>query len=203
MNLETPLALVSPVPQLDISHHASDELGPTSVDNAPPALDTATPTRPGIIASFFGSSGTRHQEEGHITERLRRTSPDALPSSTSEEQRLLQFRIDTEAAEQRMANCRMETEMTELDAKKAAAEAALEQSRQWTRALEQESSGNLGTSPCPSPPRERRSPRRSPSPPTEVAALLKLFQMQQQQAADQRREDDRRREDQEQRREDR
>ena len=156
-----------------------------------------------MLARFFGSSGTRQQEEGHITERRRRPSPDAVPSSPSEEQRLLLLRIDTEAEEQRMSICRIETEIAELDAKKAVAEAALAQSRQWTRALEPESAGTLGTSPGPSPPRERRSPRRSPSRPIEVAALLIFFQMQQQQAADQRREDDRRREDQDQRREER
>jgi hypothetical protein len=87
-----------------------------------------------------------------------------------------------------MVISRMETEIAELAARKAAAETALAQSHQRASL---------------SPPRERFSPRRSPSPPTEVAALLQLFQMQQQQAADQRREDDRRREDQEQRREDR
>ena len=83
--------------------------------------------------------------------------------------------------------------MAELDARKAAAEAALAESHQRTRAWERESAGNLGTSPSPSPPRARRSPRGCPSPTTEVAALLQLFQMQQQQAADQRREE--RRED--------
>ena len=90
-----------------------------------------------------------------------------------------------------MVTFRMETEIAELDARKAAAEAALAQSHQRTHALERESADNLGISPSPSPPCGRRSPRRSPSPPSEVAALLQLFQQQQQQAADreQRREE--------------
>ncbi len=108
---------------------------------------------------------------------------DAVPSSPREEQRLLQLQIIyTEAAEQRMAIFRMDTEMAELEARKAAAEAELAQSHQRTRALERESTGNLGSSPSPSPPRARQSPRRSPSPLTQVSALLQLFQMQQQQA---------------------
>ena len=129
----------------------------------------------------------------HITERRQLPGRDAVPSSPSDEHRLLQLQNDTDAAAQRMVISRMETEMAELDARKAAAEAALAESHQRTRAWERESAGNLGTSPSPSPPRARRSPRRSPSPTTEVAALLQLFQMQQQQAADQRREE--RRED--------
>jgi hypothetical protein len=102
-----------------------------------------------------------------------------------------------------MVISQMETEIAELDSRKAAAEAELAQSHQRTRALERESTGALGASGSSSlsAPRERRSPRRSPSAPTEIAALLHLFQMQQQQAADQRREDDHCSE--EQRREDR
>ena len=83
-----------------------------------------------------------------------------------------------------MITFRMETEIAELDARKAAAEAALAQAHQRAHALERESADNLGGSPRSSPPRGRRSPRRSPSPPLEVAALLQLFQRQQQQAAD-------------------
>jgi hypothetical protein len=214
MNLEAQFAPVSLVPQLHISHHASEDLVPTPVDNAPPALDIEAPVdnapptlepaslaRPDILARFFGSSGTRQQQERHITERRRGFIWDTVPSAPSDEQRLLQLQINSEAAEQMMVISRMETEIAELDAKKAAAEAALSQSHQRTRALERESTGALGVSPSLSPPRERRSPRRSPSPRTEIAALLHLFQMQQQQAADQRREDDHRSE--EQRREDR
>ena len=99
----------------------------------------------------------------------------------------------------------METEIAELDARKAAVEAALALSHQRTHALERESTDNLGASRSPSPPCEslRRSPqpsRRSHSPQSEVAALMQLFQQQQQQAADreQRREerrDEQRRED--------
>ena len=211
MNLEAPFAPASPVPQLGISHHASEELVPTPVDNAPPALDTeapvdnappaldttsTSPARPGILARFFGSSGTRHPEERHITERRRGPISDTVPSAPSEEQRLIQLQMDTAAAEQRMIISRMETEIAELDARKAAAEAALAQSHQQNRALERASAGNRGASPSLSPPRERRSPRRSPSPPTEVAALLQFLHMQ-------RREDEQRREDQEQRREER
>lgn len=95
----------------------------------------------------------------------------------------------------------METELAELDARKATVEAALAQSRPRTHTLERESAGSLGASPSPSPPRERRSPRRSTSPPSEVAALMQLFQMQMQQAAEDRREAAQRHE--EQRREDR
>jgi hypothetical protein len=216
--IEAQVAPVSLVPQLDISHHASEDLvpTPTPVDNAPhaldieapvdnapapPTLETVSPARPGILARFFGSSGTRQQQERHITERRRGFISDTVPSAPSDEQRLLQLQINSEAAEQMMVISRMETEIAELDARKAAAEAALAQSHQRTRALERESTGDLGASPSLSPPRERRSPRRSPSPPTEIAALLHLFQMQQQQVADQNREDDHRREDQ--RREDR
>ncbi len=36
-------APVSLVPQLDISHHATEDLVPTPVDNAPPALDIEAP----------------------------------------------------------------------------------------------------------------------------------------------------------------
>ena len=194
MNLEAPFAgaLASPLPQLDISHHVTEDLILTPEDNAPPDTDTTTPARSGILARLFGSSGTR-QQDMHITERRQLPGRDAVPSSPSDEQRLLQLQNDTDAAAQRMVISRMETEMAELDARKAAAEAALAESHQRTRAWERESAGNLGTSPSPSPPRARRSPRSSPSPTTEVAALLQLFQMQQQQAADQRREE--RRED--------
>ena len=216
MNLEAQSAPVSLVPQLDIPHHASEDLVPTPVDNAPPALDfeapvdnapsavePASPARPSLLTRLFGSSGTRQQQERHITERRRGFISDTVPSTPSEEQRLLQVQINTEAAEQMMVISRMETEIAKLCARKAAAETALAQSHQQTRESEQASTGNLGASPSLSPLRERRSPRRSPSPPAEVAALLQLFQLQQQQTADQRREDDRRREDQEQRREDR
>ena len=194
MNLEAPFAgaPASPLPQLDNSHHVTEDLVLTPEDNAPPDTDTTTPARTGILARLFGSSGTR-QQDMHITERRQLPGRDAVPSSPSDEQRLLQLQNDTDTAAQRMVISRMETEMAELDARKAAAEAALAESHQRTRAWERESAGNLGTSPSPSPPRARRSPRRSSSPPTEVAALLQLFQMQQQQAADQRREE--RRED--------
>jgi len=149
MNLEAQVAPVSLVPQLDISHHASEDLVPTPVDNAPPALDietpvdnapptleTASPARPGILARFFGSSGTRQQQERHITERRRGFISDTVPSAPSEEQRLLQLQINSETAEQRMVISRMEAEIAELDARKAAAEEALAQSHQRTRALE-------------------------------------------------------------------
>ena len=43
MNLEAQSAPVSLVPQLDISHHATEDLVPTPVDNAPPALDIEAP----------------------------------------------------------------------------------------------------------------------------------------------------------------
>ena len=212
MNIEASSIHASPVsqpdvphvsaPPLDISHHVTEELVPvpTPVDNAPPALDTATPARSGFLARLFGSNGPQQQEERYITDRRRAVGSDAVPTSPSEEQRLLQLRINAEATEQRMVTFRMETEIAELDARKAAAEAALAQSHQRTHALERESADNLGISPSPSPPCGRRSPRRSPSPPSEVAALLQLFQQQQQQAADreQRREerrDEQRRED--------
>ena len=200
----------APMPRLDISHHVTEELVPvpTPVDNAPPALDTATPARSGIFARIFGSNGPQQQEERNITARRRAVGPDAVPASPREDQQLLQLQLSAAAAEQRMVTFRMETEIAELDARKAAAEAARTQSQQRTHALERESAGNFGASLSPSPPRERRSSRRSPSPPSEVAALLQLLQQQQQQAADreqrheeQRRED--RREAEAQRREDR
>ena len=83
-----------------------------------------------------------------------------------------------------MVTFRLETETTVLDARKAAAEAALAQSHQRTHVLELESADNLGASRSPSPPCKslRRSPRRSPSPPSEVAALtdMQILQRQQQ-----------------------
>ena len=122
MNLEAQSAPVSLVPQLDIPHHASEDLVPTPVDNAPPALDfeapvdnapsavePASPARPSLLTRLFGSSGTRQQQERHITERRRGFISDTVPSTPSEEQRLLQVQINTEAAEQMMAISRMET----------------------------------------------------------------------------------------------
>ena len=77
--------------------------------------------------SLPGSNGRRQQEERYITDRRRAVSPDAGSASPSEEQRLLQLQINAEATEQRMITFRMETEIAELDARKAAAEAALAQ----------------------------------------------------------------------------
>ena len=114
MNLELPIAPVSPVSQLDISHHVTEDLVSTPEDNAPPALDIATPARHGILARLFGSNGPRRQPEQdvQITERRQGPGRDAVPSSPREEQRLLQLQIiHTEAAEQRMAIFRMDTEM--------------------------------------------------------------------------------------------
>ena len=223
MNIESSSTHASPVsqpdvphvsaPPLDISHYVTEDLVPvptstgvpTSVDsNAPPALDTATPARIGFLSRLFGSNGLRQQpeEESYITDRRRAVGPGAVSASPSEDQRLLQLQISAEATEQRLITSRMETEIAELDARKAAVEAALAQSHQRTHALERESTDNLGASRSPSPPCEglRRSPRRSHSPQSEVAALMQLFQQQQQQAADreQRREerrDEQRRED--------
>ena len=71
MNLEAQSAPVSLVPQLDISHHASEDLVPTPVDNVPPELDieapvdipppheAASPARPSLLTRLFGSGGTR------------------------------------------------------------------------------------------------------------------------------------------------
>ena len=60
MNLEAPFAgaPASPLPQLDISHHVTEDLVLTPEDNAPPDTDTTTPARTGILARLFGSSGT-------------------------------------------------------------------------------------------------------------------------------------------------
>ena len=164
MNIEASSIHASPVsqpdvphvsaPPLDISHHVTEEFVPvpTPVDNAPPALDTATPARSGFLARLFGSNGPRQQEERYITDRRRAVGPDAVPASPSEEQRLLQLRINAEATEQRMVTFRMETEIAELDARKAAAEAALAQSHQRTHALEREPADNLGVSQAPAHP---------------------------------------------------
>jgi hypothetical protein len=143
MNIEASSIPASPVSQPDISHVAAPLLGishhvtedlvpvPTPVDtNAPPALDIATPARSGFLARLFGSNGPRQQEARYITDRRRAVSPDAVLASPSEEQRLLQLQINAEAAEQRMVTFRMETEIAELDARKAAAEAALAISQQ-------------------------------------------------------------------------
>ena len=85
-----------PVPPLDIPHHVTEELVPvsTSVDNAPPALDTATPARPGILARMFGSSDPRQQEASNITDRRRAVGPDAVLASPGEDQQLLQLQIN-------------------------------------------------------------------------------------------------------------
>ena len=90
-----------PVPQLDISHHVSEELVrvSTPVDNAPPALDTATPVRPGFLSRLFGSNGPRQHEEGNITDRRRAVGPDAVPASPRAEQPLLQLHRTDAAAE--------------------------------------------------------------------------------------------------------
>ncbi len=157
MNLEAQFAPASLVPQLDISHHATEDLVPipvdnapsaldieAPVDNAPPTLETASPARPGILARFFGSSGPRQQQERHITERQRGFISNTVSSAPSDEQQLLQLQINSEAAEQMMVISRMETEIAKLDARKAAAEAALVQSHQRTRALERESTGAWG-----------------------------------------------------------
>ncbi len=120
-------------PPLDISHHVTKDLVPvpTPMDNnAPPAPDTETPARSGFLARLFGSNGPLQQEERYITDRRQAVSPDAVPASPSEEQRLLQLQINAEATEQRMVTFRMETEIAVLDARKAAAEAALAQSHQ-------------------------------------------------------------------------
>ncbi len=69
MNVEAQSAPVSLVPQLDISHHATEDLVPTPTDNAPPALDIeapvdnapppqepASPATPSLLTRLFGSS---------------------------------------------------------------------------------------------------------------------------------------------------
>ena len=110
MNIEASSIHASPVsqpdvphvsaPPLDISHHVTEEFVPvpTPVDNAPPALDTATPARSGFLARLFGSNGPgpQQQEERYITDRRRAVGSDAVPTSPSEEQRLLQLRINAE-----------------------------------------------------------------------------------------------------------
>ena len=123
-------------PDRDIPHHVTEELvpSPTPVENAPPALDTATPARAGLFATLFGSNGPRRQAESNITDRRRAVDPDAAPASTSGEQQLLQLQMNAAAAEQRLVTSRMETELAELDARKAAA--VLAQSRHRTHASE-------------------------------------------------------------------
>jgi hypothetical protein len=109
------------------------------VDNAPPAQEPASPARPSLLSRLFGSSGARQQQERNITERRREFISGTVPSAPSEEQRLLQLQINTEAAEQMMVISQIETEIADLDARKAAAETALAQSHQRARALEQAS----------------------------------------------------------------
>jgi hypothetical protein len=164
---------------------------PTTVDNVPPAPDTVTPARAGIFARIFGSNGPLRQEESNITNPRRSVGPDAVPAPPSEGQQLLQLQINATAAEQRTIIVRIEAEIAGLDSRRATAAAALVQSHQRANDLERlgESAGIIGASLSPGPPSERCSPRRSPSPPSKVAALLQLFQQQLQQALDQRRED--------------
>jgi hypothetical protein len=82
---------------------------------------------------------------------------------------------------------RMETEIAALDSTRAAAEAALAQLTTgltpWNVRPRTIFVGVSQFSPRSSLPCGRRSPRRSPSPPSEVAALLQLSQQQQQHAA--------------------
>ena len=120
-----------PAPLLDIPHHVTEELVPVPtpvVDNAPPALDTATPARAGIFARIFGSNGPRRQEESNVTDRRRAVDSDTIPAPPSEEQQLLRLQINAAAAEQRLITFRVETEIAELDARRAAAAEALAQS---------------------------------------------------------------------------
>ncbi len=63
-------------------------------------------------------------------------SKDRRSSCFPEEQQLLELQINAAAsAEHVIATFRMETEIAELDARRAAAEAALAQSRQRAHAL--------------------------------------------------------------------
>ena len=81
MNIEASSIHASPVsqpdvplvsaPPLDISHHVTEEFVPvpTPVDNAPPALDTATPARSGISQEYLEVTGRN--------DRRKETSPPA------------------------------------------------------------------------------------------------------------------------------
>ena len=82
---------------------------PGGQDSRCAALEPASPARPSLLNRLFGSSKTRQQQGRHITERRRGFISDTVPSTPSEEQRLLQVQINTEAAEQMMVISRMET----------------------------------------------------------------------------------------------
>ena len=188
-----------PALQLDISHYVIEELVtvPTPLDNAPHA-QSATPARSGLLARtsrlIFGDTGPRQQEESNVTERRRAVDFDAVPAVSSEEQQLLQLQIIATTDDR--VRLQMEMELDEVDARRATLKAALASSHPQTPTGERESAGSLGASPTPSPPHERCSPRRSPSPRSEVAALMQLFQLQMQQAADrEQRYEEQRRED--------
>ncbi len=101
MNIEASSIHPSPVsqpdvpqvsaPLLDISDHVTEELVPvpTPVDNALPALDTATPARSGFLARLFGSNRPQQEEERYIPDSLSAVGSNAVSASPSEEQQLL------------------------------------------------------------------------------------------------------------------
>jgi hypothetical protein len=177
-----------------------------AAENTPKALNTTTPVGTGLRSRFVAGSGTQQQHRD-VTARRRVFHGDTAGA----EQRLLRFQVETEAAEtelqaERTANAQLQvaqlaTEMAELQARAALAEEALASSRQRLHDLHRQST-STPTSPK-SPRSSHGSPRvRSPSPPTDFAALLQRSNTLQQQAAGQRREDEQRREEYRQHRED-
>ena len=148
---------------------------------------------------IFGSTGPRQQEESNVTERRRAVDPDAVSSFPSEAQQLRQLRISAAADDRRRPQ--IEAELAAMDERRATFETALASSRPQTPPGEGESA-SLESSPNPSPPRNRRSPRRSTSPQAEIAALMQLFQLQMQQAADREQRHEEQAADREQRHED-
>ena len=148
---------------------------------------------------IFGSTGPRQQEESNVTERRRAVDPDAVSSFPSEAQQLGQLRVSAAADDRRRPQ--IEAELAAMDERRATFETALASSRPQTPPGEGESA-SLESSPNPSPPRNRRSPRRSTSPQAEIAALMQLFQLQMQQAADREQRHEEQAADREQRHED-
>jgi hypothetical protein len=102
-------------------------------------------------------------------QRRRAVDPDAHPAVSSEEQQLLQLQINATAHDQ--VQLQMETELSEVDARRA------------TLTSQQVVSGLL---PPPAHHANAALPDEAPqaSPPSEVAALVQLFQLQMQQPAD-------------------
>ena len=197
-NEERSLIGAAPAP-VNSRHVIEDMVLINTFENAPQTLNTTTPVGTGLRSRFMASSGTQPQHRD-VTARRRIIQGDTAGA----EQRLLRFQLETETAEtelqaERTASAQLQvtqlaTAMAELQARTAAAEEALASSRQRLHDLQRQSTSPR--TPPKSPCSSHGSTRvRSPSPPTDFAALLQLSNRLQQQAAGQLSEDEQRRAD--------